>query len=461
MNAEQAYLFRHALLRDAAYELQLPATRAALHELVLEVLEAQFGGTPPEKPDKGIWHAADQWATELVLHARIANKHRPSPRLALAMRTYVRRAALQSERSYRLRDALLFWREHAALVDPPERLQSLRNAAVCALDAGLVSEARTATAALIECAQATENAAALGDALQMRGNFHLYSSEPELAIESYSSALEHLRSAGAERSAAIVHSNRAIALHQLERHVEAEHEYHTALALHRRLGNRRVEGNTLGNLARLLHALGDREGSLRMTLEALAIHRETGNRRFEGIALGNLGVDEARYGNNEHAGELLRQALAIHLEVSNLTFVAEVSNSLATWHLRRSEFAEAEQYLKQSIEVSSETGNQRAYALSLSNRAELYSATGEIAAADELFPKALELCIRQGGVLSGLYVECSAAVHSIRARRIDIARQQWADAGARIKLHGEPPDFSTVRDEMRRACLAAGIVPFE
>ena len=39
-SAESAYLFRHALLREAAYQLQLPTDRARLHALAL----ARAGG---------------------------------------------------------------------------------------------------------------------------------------------------------------------------------------------------------------------------------------------------------------------------------------------------------------------------------------------------------------------------------------------------------------------------------
>jgi len=41
--AEAAYLFRHALLRDAAYEMQLPADRARLHALAIDSIESGPG----------------------------------------------------------------------------------------------------------------------------------------------------------------------------------------------------------------------------------------------------------------------------------------------------------------------------------------------------------------------------------------------------------------------------------
>ena len=47
MLAESAYLFRHALLRDAAYQLQLPGDRARLHGIAFELIEALSGGRPP------------------------------------------------------------------------------------------------------------------------------------------------------------------------------------------------------------------------------------------------------------------------------------------------------------------------------------------------------------------------------------------------------------------------------
>lgn len=39
MDAETSYLFRHSILRDAAYQLQLPAQRSKLHELAIEIID--------------------------------------------------------------------------------------------------------------------------------------------------------------------------------------------------------------------------------------------------------------------------------------------------------------------------------------------------------------------------------------------------------------------------------------
>lgn len=63
--AELAYLFRHALLRDAAYELQPPRDRGRLHALALDVIEQLFEGREAE---------LDVMASELVRHAELAGR---------------------------------------------------------------------------------------------------------------------------------------------------------------------------------------------------------------------------------------------------------------------------------------------------------------------------------------------------------------------------------------------------
>ena len=61
MHAETAYIFRHALLRDAAYGLQPPGERGVLHGLALDILQALLA--PEEIP---------ALAMELAEHARLA-----------------------------------------------------------------------------------------------------------------------------------------------------------------------------------------------------------------------------------------------------------------------------------------------------------------------------------------------------------------------------------------------------
>ena len=46
MHADAAYLFRHVLVRDAAYQLQVPGDRARLHAMAVDILDAETRAQP-------------------------------------------------------------------------------------------------------------------------------------------------------------------------------------------------------------------------------------------------------------------------------------------------------------------------------------------------------------------------------------------------------------------------------
>ena len=62
---EATYVFKHALVRDAAYESLLKSTRQLLHARIVEILEQRFPDTPPEVVAR---HTEEAGAPEKALH---------------------------------------------------------------------------------------------------------------------------------------------------------------------------------------------------------------------------------------------------------------------------------------------------------------------------------------------------------------------------------------------------------
>ena len=124
MNAERAYVFRHALLRDAAYQLHLPGDRARLHGLAFAAMEDLAGGRPPDAttPDAAgrtphLPHATDPFAEELARHAAMSGV----AAVVALRRVYLRRAAEHSEAMFRNEEAMRLWQESAEAVAGSER----------------------------------------------------------------------------------------------------------------------------------------------------------------------------------------------------------------------------------------------------------------------------------------------------------------------------------------------------
>ena len=93
-------------------------------------------------------------------------------------------------------------------------------------------------------------------------------------------------------------------------------EYHQqALDIAREIGDRRLEGNTLGNLGNGYRALGQFDKAIAHHQQALDIAREIGNWLGEGHQLANLGISFARLEDYPKAQECWQQALQIFEEI--------------------------------------------------------------------------------------------------------------------------------------------------
>ena len=90
--------------------------------------------------------------------------------------------------------------------------------------------------------------------------------------------------------------------------------FEQALAIHREVGNRRMEGIALGNLGNACLDKGRVDDAVIHLTQALEIHREVGNRRDEAIALANLGRLRSGQHRSVEAHELYDAALTIARE---------------------------------------------------------------------------------------------------------------------------------------------------
>ena len=133
-------MFRHALLRDAAYRCNFPAT-ARLRGLALAI-EDLCGGRPPEpppldaaEPEAFAPHATDAFAFELAGHVRRAVDAGVTIVATAALPFYLRRAAEVAVREFRA-EAETCWIELAGLSQGALRAAALRSAGIAAAEGG-------------------------------------------------------------------------------------------------------------------------------------------------------------------------------------------------------------------------------------------------------------------------------------------------------------------------------------
>jgi class 3 adenylate cyclase/predicted ATPase len=65
---QSTYVFKHALIQDAAYESLLKSTRLQYHQRIAHVLEAQFPETAEAQPELVAYHCTEAGLTEKAVH---------------------------------------------------------------------------------------------------------------------------------------------------------------------------------------------------------------------------------------------------------------------------------------------------------------------------------------------------------------------------------------------------------
>lgn len=332
-------MFRHFVLRDAAYELQVPSERGRLHRLALQVIESALPGAA------GV-------AVELAAQARMAREFEDSPALLEAEQRYARTAAEETEERHQVGDAIRFWTRCAEI--GPNSAHAVQRAANIMIRSGMPQQSlkllkasapgeigsdATVQRGLVAVAQfllgdseeaeaglrrALREATESGDlAAQARmmdalGNVLAEIGKAQEAEEIQTRVCEMHQEAGNTRLQAIAVANLAVLYKQTGRLELAEATYRRALALFEHAPDRRFEAMTRGNLAGTLRATGRETQAEAIWLEVLSEHREIGNRPSEATVLGNLAELWSSLGRPGDAERAFRNCLEIHAEVGSV-----------------------------------------------------------------------------------------------------------------------------------------------
>lgn len=407
-SAEQAYLFRHALLRDAAYQLMPPQTRAQLHRLALELLELVLGCQAGRELDwTGPPRPADAIALEMARHAAGADE--PHSR-----RWYTHRAAEHAENIWRNDLALTLWHELAARSDSPDRARCSRRAAELYIANGELDPARALVeAALAECAKGSELEARL---LDTQGRILRIEARHDQAAECHSRALEIYTALGDEKSVAACRANLAALLHQAGQSDAAMELLQQSAETFARLGETRLHALARGNLAALLNEAGRTEHAESMLQEAIDCLRDPADRPLQAALLGNLAVVYAHSARPELALATYRRVLAVHREVGNRRFEAVVLGNIAVRLREAGKLTEAAEQFEAALRLLRDTGNRAHEAVH----------------------------------------SCGYAACLVGLGQTGRARELWQQGTKALRELGDEPGLASAQAEMRRACERAG-----
>ncbi|MCC6739322.1 MAG: tetratricopeptide repeat protein [Planctomycetia bacterium] len=448
--AEVAYAFRHAMAREAVYQLQLPGDRERLHGLALEAIERGFGGRPAAEGG----HASDAVAEELAAHAAGAGQDG-------VRRLYLARAARHAAAMYRDEAAERLWRAHAELCEGVQRADSTAEAATAAAHAGRPR----AAVELWEDAIALFRAGGVrhreAGAVTQLGFVLLELGDVEGARRRFDEALALQRADGDRLAATASQNGQAVLLRMTGRVREAEAILREVLATHGELGDRENEAKALANLSGLLQESGRTDQAVEAATKALDAFVERGDRRSAGIAWGNLAVMHSTADRRTDAERAFEAALAIHRETGNRRSEATTLMNFGAHLMNTDRPAESERLLVAAIALHREVDNGRMLGAALGNLGSLLLERGERARGLAAVEEALATHRRFQNRRSEGIVLCERAVFHVREGRLDEARADWRRGTDLLREVGDSGSLVRKRETMAKACADAGVEPFD
>ncbi len=385
--ADLRYIFKHALLRDAAYEMQLRTRLRELHRLAAESLERLYAADLP--PHYG----------EIAHHYEVAYQHGLTESREAAV-AYLRLAGEQAAADYEnaaavdyFSRALTLTPEHAApdSVDTTERFNLLLGReAVYHLQGAW--EAQTGDldvmALIAQSRQQPREQAVI--ALRWARYANNTSDYPQ-AIAQAQVAIAAVQASGDVELEAAGQLAWGIALRRQGKYAAAEDHLKHALALADAAERHDLEVDGLRYLGIVTDQQGDYAGARNYHGRSLSVAREIGDRRGESRCLNNLGVDASKQGDYAGARGYYEQSLSIAREIGDRMVEGSVLNNLGTISDTQGDYTGAWGYYEQSLPISREIGSQLDEGIVLNNLGNVSEVLGDYARAQEYYARSLAI----------------------------------------------------------------------
>ncbi len=354
------YLFRHALLRDAAYDIQLQARRRQLHRLAAHALETVFHVDLSRHYEELIYHYRQAQEPERELH-------------------YLRLAADQAQQQYANHDALRFLNRAVALLPPDDlvgryTLISQRESVYHRLARRV--EQQDDLEALQALAARLDEPHRLAETTGWRARFALAVSDFPTAVSLAQAAFSLAQQSEDEALMAAVYQTWGLAVWRQGDYPLAESYLARALALWQEQGQEAGVANVRHYLALLAYEQGDYATSRQSYLEVLALRQTIGDREGEAATLNNLGAVANFQGDLLSAIEYSEAALRIRREIGHRQGEGGLLLNLAVMWRNLAQFTLAEGYLRQALPVSQEVGEPLLEAAIYTNFTLLYHQMG-------------------------------------------------------------------------------------
>lgn len=354
------HMFRHGLIRDAAYSMQMRARRQELHALVVDALERLYPDELERHYGELAYHAERAMLTGKAFH-------------------YLPLAGRRAREMYQNAQALDCFTRALALI-PKEDLRALFDLTLERVEVyntiGNRASQLKDIEALEELSQQLADNASTANVLLQRSNYCFITGDYPRSLETAERVIEL---AGSEYALIALRAYPYVAssLLRLGKLEDGMKRAEQALALAREIGSQKHEAQMLSGMGLIATEQNAPLRASEYLRKSIEIAREISDAAIESSSLNNLGNCEAAQGDYSRARECYQQSYASVRErgdrygeglmLSNLGWVASMQG----------DFPASRAYLEQALEIAREVGNPYQEAYTLINLSAVLSIQGD------------------------------------------------------------------------------------
>jgi adenylate cyclase len=378
---ELAYLFKHIVTQEVAYESLLYATRAMLHEQIGLYLERTHGET------------LHQYTNLLAFHYEHSQNEDKK-------REYLLKAGEAAQKDYANEAAIEYYDKALPLLAPHDRVPVHLKLGKVLEMMGQWPEAGDQYGQVLALAGELGDRpgqawgeTAFAELCRKQGQF----GEAEARLDRARALFEEL--GDPEGSAQVLHYGGTLAAQQGE-YERARTLYEESLAIRRSLGNRPQSASLLSNLGIVARFQGDYALARSLHEQSLAIRRELGDRWAIGVSLNNLGNVALDQGQYAQARALHEEGLAIRRQVGDRWAIGNALNNLGNLARTQAEYGQARALYDEALSIYRVLGDKWALAYLFEDVGCLVALQGQAEAALRLAGAASTLRQEIGAPLS-------------------------------------------------------------
>ncbi len=413
---ELRYIFRHSLLREAVYGMQLTTRLQQLHRQIAQAIEKLYADNLEERFVDLAFHYEQSGETEktleylskaasyaqgnyqnqqaLDLYNRLLKKMSQQPNDDVSVQVHLNRggvyeivgrweeAEMAYEEAQRIaktsRDVVLLGRTNNAL----GQLHTLKG------DYELAMEYLKVASGLFE---SVDDLFGIARSYSSMGNLFFRTNHYERALTYYRRSLDSgLSKAGTTASASTI-SHLGLTYMNLGAYEEAIRVIEEQIPRHESSSDNMGLATLHTNLGIVYFESGDYDQSLAHHRTGLKMARELGDRRLQAIGLGSLGSVNERQGNYPEALDLFEQDLQMCHELGDRQGIAVTEGLLGDINSVMGNFSEAIEHLDRCLSISSDLGYRKGVAKAVNTLGDIYYHQEKYDLSEKYYNQAIEI----------------------------------------------------------------------